>query len=85
MADQHDKRDAETNFPIGGGGVKDVKKLNIKKSFRSLSSPRKVDKGRLQNTIIWIRGDHLLTAHQSQFVGGTVSATAVVERGRTNA
>jgi hypothetical protein len=47
MADEHDKRDAESSFPIGGGGIKDVKKGNIKKSFRSLSSPRKVDKGRL--------------------------------------
>lgn len=79
MADQHDKRDTESSFPIGGGSTKDVKKLNIKKSFRSLSSPRKVDKGRLQTQ--WYesgRGDHLLSAHQLKFVGGTVSATAVV-------
>ena len=48
MADEHDKRDAGGRFPISGGGIKDVKKLNIKMSFRSLSSPRKVDKGRLQ-------------------------------------
>jgi len=51
MADQHDKRDAEGSFPIGGVGVRDVKKLNIKKSFRALSSPRKVDKGRLQTQL----------------------------------
>jgi hypothetical protein len=48
MADQHDKRDAESSFPNGGVVVKDVKKLSIKKSFRSLSSPRRVDKGKLQ-------------------------------------
>lgn len=48
MADEHDKREAEGSFPIGGGGAKDVKKRNIKKSFRSLSSPRKVEKGRFE-------------------------------------
>jgi hypothetical protein len=47
MAEQHDKRDAEGSFSISGGGIKDTKRLNLKKSFRSLSSPRKVDKGRL--------------------------------------
>jgi len=52
MADQLDKRDAEGNFPVGGGCTKDAKKVNIKRSFRSLSSPRKVDKGRLQHTIV---------------------------------
>jgi hypothetical protein len=79
MADQHDKRDVEGSFPIGGGSTKDVKKLSIKKSFRSLSSPRKVDKGRLQTQ--WYesgRGDHLLSAHQLQFIRGTVVATVVV-------
>ena len=51
MAEQHDKRDAESSFPLGGVGVKDAKKLSIKKSFRSLSSPRKVEKGRLQTQL----------------------------------
>lgn len=49
MADQQDKTDAEGSFPIGGGGIKDVRKLNIKMGFRTLSSPRKVDKGRTEH------------------------------------
>jgi hypothetical protein len=50
MTDQHDSGDAEGSFPISGGGIKDVKeaprKLNLKMGFRTLSSPRRVDKGR---------------------------------------
>jgi hypothetical protein len=49
MADQKDKGDAEGSFPIGGGGIKDVRKMNIKMGFRTLSSPRKGDKGRIQH------------------------------------
>lgn len=49
MADQQDKGDAEGSFPIGGGGIKDVRKLNIKMGFKTLSSPRKVDKGRTEH------------------------------------
>ena len=80
MADQHDKRDAEGSFPIGGGYTKDVKKVSIKRSFRSLSSPRKVDKGKLQ-TQWYESGVTIYCQHtQFQFVGGTVSPTAVVQR-----
>jgi hypothetical protein len=53
MGDQQDLRDAEVSCPIREGGIKDVKegsrKLNIKMSFRTLSSPRKADKGRLEH------------------------------------
>jgi hypothetical protein len=53
MADQRDKGDAEGSFPIGGGGIKDVRKLNIKMGFRTLSSPRKAaDKGRTEHSSI---------------------------------
>jgi hypothetical protein len=83
MADQHDKRDSEGSFPIGGGGIKDVKKLNIKMSFRSLSSSRKVDKGRLQ-TQFYASGVATSCQHMHfRLVDGTVSATAVIKGGKT--
>ena len=71
MADQHDKRDAQGSFPVGGGYTKDVKKLNIKKSFRSLSSPRKVEKGRHQTQWYESRVTTYCQHNQFQFVGGT--------------
>jgi hypothetical protein len=45
MCDQLDSGDAEGSLPIREGS----RKLNIKMSFRTLSSPRKADKGRLQH------------------------------------
>jgi hypothetical protein len=62
MADQHDKRDAEGSFPVSGSGIKDTKKLTLKKSFRALSSPRKVEKGRLQ-TEYYVSGVTLYCQH----------------------
>lgn len=80
MAHQHDKGDADGSFPVGGGCAKDVKKLSIKRSFRSLSSPRKVDKGRLQ-TQSYESGVTTYRQHtQFQFVDDIVSPTAVVRR-----
>jgi hypothetical protein len=49
MAEQLDKGEAEGSFPIGGGGIKDIRKLNIKMGFRTLSSPRRADKGRSEH------------------------------------
>jgi hypothetical protein len=61
MGDQLDSGDAEGSFPIREGGIKDVKegsrKLNIKMSFRTLSSPRKADKGRLQHNSMALAAD----------------------------
>jgi hypothetical protein len=47
MAHQRDKEEPGGRFPFGRAIVRDVKKFQFKISFKSLSSPKKANKGKL--------------------------------------